>query len=268
MNNLQKKIRSRKLLLGVVTGLAAVSVASIGFSSWILGEESITANAQDVTVKIGEVTDNRMDISIENSLSDFNLAFDNDNYNATNQIVKGDGNNNEDLSFSIVVKVSRRDTTSTESIKSILDGFGLTFPSTNTGLQALITADIIQSPVTPATTSATNEVRWLSDYNTGTATSGTSTETHSYATGITPINKYTWQLVNSTGTAIDTDEGGTTAYFKGTFNFAWGSAFNYQNPTRMDETTFNSTGSTALQTLSTYHTNGIKISATLTAYAA
>lgn len=266
MNNLQKKIRSRKLLLGVVTGLAAVSVASVGFSSWILGDQTYSDSTGDISVGVGALTDNRMGIEIVNvsNVTDYSLAFDDDGYQG--DVVKGSSTEaapNEDLKFTVVVNVTSEAT----PIKDLLSGFSISIGS-NAMLQQLISGGIIQSPVT----SDGGSLSWLSSTDVAAIFAETPVLTGSKAyTNPSSIYTYTWSVCDQAGADVTTVVStALSMYFKVTFSFAWGSAFDYANPTRMSQTTFDSGGSTALSTLATWHSATAaerQLSATITATA-
>ena len=109
-----KKSRKSKIVLLSVLGLATVSLATVGFASWVISGETPTTK-QNITVSAGAVTDNTLKAEILSSPApELNVAFDN------KQVDNGlTGDYKEDLKFSFSVKVTGKE--------DVLSGIKFTF---------------------------------------------------------------------------------------------------------------------------------------------
>ena len=93
------KKMNKKNVIGIATvSLAAVSLIGVGFASWVVGGITGTPTSGQVTVAVGEVTDNR--ITFGASGDNVDLSFD-CNGTQTNPFKSSQATTLEDLSFSI-----------------------------------------------------------------------------------------------------------------------------------------------------------------------
>ena len=70
-----KKSRKSKIVLLSVLGLATVSLATVGFASWVIsGETSVTSN--NITAEVGSIVDNTLTAAITETTK-IGVNFDN-----------------------------------------------------------------------------------------------------------------------------------------------------------------------------------------------
>ena len=96
-----KKSRKSKIVLFSVLGLATISLATVGFASWVINEVT-PSEIQNIEVAAGTVTDNSLRAIV--TATDLKVRFDNNN------VEGGFGNANaetekEDLNFSFSTKI-------------------------------------------------------------------------------------------------------------------------------------------------------------------
>lgn len=103
------KISKGKAIGLLSLGLASVALGSVGFASWIVSGTTFT-QAGDVTVTVGDVTDQRITVSAVLNAEDktVNLDADAAKYGASTGPIKGSGNKAEDLTFKIDVTGTRK----------------------------------------------------------------------------------------------------------------------------------------------------------------
>ena len=70
-----KKSRKSKIVLLSVLGLATVSLATVGFASWVINEIT-PATSNNITAEVGSIVDNTLKATIDGS-SDLKVRFDN-----------------------------------------------------------------------------------------------------------------------------------------------------------------------------------------------
>ena len=106
-----KKSRKSKIVLLSVLGLATVSLATVGFASWVIS--SVTpATSNNITANVGQIEDKTLTASID-STSDLGVRFD----NLESGTVMGNGDKQkEDLSFRIDTTI----TTTGPTLKGVL----------------------------------------------------------------------------------------------------------------------------------------------------
>lgn len=111
-----KKSRKSKIVLFSVLGLATVSLATVGFASWVISEVT-PSDPSNITVSAGSVVDNSLSVSI--SSSELVVRFDNNN--AANGFGNND-NKTEDLEFSFTSTITGSGTISGLKYKFTFDG--------------------------------------------------------------------------------------------------------------------------------------------------
>ena len=100
-----KKRQKSKMTMLIVGGLAAVSLVSVGFASWVIND--ITEANTQVTINVGTVSNNTLkaEVLTEQDGKDLTLRFDNVANPTGNFLSNGDGKT-EDLTFTIPVKIA------------------------------------------------------------------------------------------------------------------------------------------------------------------
>ena len=191
-----KKSRKSKIVLLSVLGLATVSLATVGFASWVISGVTPTTK-QNITVSAGTVTDNTLTATIlDNPAPELNVAFD--NKNVTNGI---GGTYAEALNFSFSVKVTGKE--------DVLSGIKFTF-TLDTNFEALFTNNYLKFIA-----NGTSSIAKTFSMNKG-ATCTMSDNSISFAD--TTYSKVTYSYAGGKGT------------FVCQFAFTWGSVFGGKNP--------------------------------------
>ena len=98
-----KKRQKSKMTMLIVGGLAAVSLVSVGFASWVISGTAGTDS--DVTVKVGTVNNDSLTATVLEDGKELNLAFDNVSNPSLDFMSNSDGKT-EDLTFTIPVKIA------------------------------------------------------------------------------------------------------------------------------------------------------------------
>lgn len=233
-----KKIRNTKKIIGVVAGLAAVSVATVGFSSWVISANSTSANTS-ISVSVGDLVDNRFTASISGVSTDA-LCFD---ANSTTGGVTGlsGSANNENMSFGFALTLE-----SSQKLSGIVKTIWLDFDTETTGFSALCNDTYLCTPVSFTGSSSSPLITW-----------GSGTLAYTDAGGFTNVNfasvsktTYYWSSASSAGTAktdytsvaisqtyTDNTDGSSKLVLDFILGFGWGSAFDYKNPVAATEVT-------------------------------
>lgn len=203
----------------IVLGLAALSLGTIGFSSWIIN--GITGGASsNVNVTVGDVEDRRL--TIDNlKETDKKLNFDVAPGTAGGSVIQaGSVGEAEDLSFAFSFDLWGTSQTNFEA--AIEDkGFKVSFASTE--LSSLVSSKAICSPITIGTASQHEEA-----ITTFEAT--TTDKTVNYKAGDTSAVRLKYSMTKIDGS-------GTGKYgfnVSMTYSFTWGEAFDYENPVKLE----------------------------------
>lgn len=138
-----KNLNRSKIVGVAAVSLAAVSLIGVGFASWVVGGVTSTATPGEVDVKVGTVTDNRINFSA----SGFDTAINFDCNNHTENPIKAsyEGDVPEDLSFSLKYSLSSIDNPNAENlpvsvtVTVALTGDFITFMGSHTTLVSLET---------------------------------------------------------------------------------------------------------------------------------
>ena len=101
-----KKSRKSKIVLLSVLGLATVSLATVGFASWVISGVT-PATSNNITAEVGKIEDKTLSASIAGS-SDLAVRFD--NLESGTVLGNGDGKT-QDLSFRIDTTITTTGTT-------------------------------------------------------------------------------------------------------------------------------------------------------------
>ena len=209
-----------------ILGLTAVSLIGIGFSSWIINAFTEKSIDKNVTVTAGSFDDKRFDFKVTN-VKDGTIKFDSLG-TGNSDVIKGSGNE-EDLDFSFTCSINK-----SASISTDLAGIYVKFSDT-TGetdkIYDLVTADIIQTPISFGENSG--------DPTNGSygylLIAGNAFKTPSVAVEATYDEPAEAEPKEKKYTCTITENVDTYS-IEITFNFAWGSAFDYENPTNVSST--------------------------------
>ena len=231
---MKKKFNNKKNISMLLAGLAAISIASVGFSAWIIsGSTPVTTS---VSVEVGDVIDRRITLAIAtgDTYEDLNIKFECDG--AENNPIQSSGDARQDMQFTIVFTMYANDS-SAFSTAGGWSGVTLTFATKN--LYALTNGNVVVAPFTVAQ-DGSSTVKLLSSIE----SSGSS-------------GKETFVSVSGTGTSTDP--------YKCTvqFNFTWGTAVKGKNPTQITSTEIDTGVYTAMGLLDTAHTTPPEIGITV-----
>ena len=100
-----KKRQKSKMTMLIVGGLAAVSLVSVGFASWVIND--ITEANTQVTINVGTVSNNTLkaEVLTEQDGKDLTLRFDNVAV-PDGQFLQNVDGKVQDLTFKIPVKIT------------------------------------------------------------------------------------------------------------------------------------------------------------------
>lgn len=200
----------------IVLGLAALSLGTIGFSSWIIN--GITGGASsEVNVTVGDVEDRRLTIDNLNK-TDTDLSFDVAPKTVGGGVIEaGDVvGAKEDLSFAFSFDLWG---TSQANFKAAIEGKGFKVTFASDELSSLVSSKAICSPIT---------IGAASHHEKAITTFGEVTDKEvNYEAGDTSAVrlKYSMTEINVSG------KYGFNVSM--TYNFTWGEAFNFENPVQL-----------------------------------
>ncbi|MCI6788317.1 MAG: hypothetical protein MR606_00415 [Mollicutes bacterium] len=233
---IKKRSKMNKIIMWGLIATASVSLASVGFASWVINTITPT-NGDNVKVTVGEVKNKSLIAKVNTEGTDLNVAFDNDAEKDTTggNFVNDDGKK-EKLSFTIKTTFE----TGATQISDVLGGVDFDF-TVGTDLQKLINAS--------DSTGATNYIKAPSFIGTDNKSTirFTWTGTACSSTALVPDKSAYF----STGIQTNSSGAGKTFSFTTTFTFEWGSAFLNVNP---NKTTIGSSDSTTALTRSSLET--------------
>lgn len=208
------KLGKRKFTGIIAISLAAVALTSVGFAAWTINASDVKDEDNNVSVTTGELTDNRFTFTAAIDEEDKSVAFDSAEGSGTIT-----GTKSEDLTFKVKANIKGSNLTTS------VDGIYIYFVDTENKYAGMISNGLIQSPIAFGSDS---EVEIIDGTK---LTAGDLVEGEKYGNPASD-SKYTYQIKNGADSSLDIDF---------TFTFAWGSAFNNQNPT----TAINSAGAGA-----------------------
>lgn len=244
----------------IVLGLAALSLGTIGFSSWIISGINGTVD-KDVNVKVGDVVDKRLTYELVQDSEELNLNFD-AKKGVSGDVITADPSQkeDEDLTFGFSFRIyaaTKENYTAAISGKKVY----LTFNSTNDGFKGVVANKYILSPFAIDNTAYEE---------TGITSLATNTE------GERPVNytapddaKGITRLTYSIADYNETGKSGKTV--KLTYSFAWGEVFHFKNPVELTSDDFKAIGGaaksaaeTALDAIDKIDDTDLKLNVTLT----
>lgn len=207
----------------VVLGLAALSLGTIGFSSWIIN--AINGKADSVVnVTVGDVVDKSLTIDSVNT-TDPDLNFDvKSGTVGGNVIVAGTDGKDEDLSFTFSFDLWGPSQTIFEA--AIVDkGFKVSFTSSD--LSSLVSSKAICSPIAIGGTEYEDAIENFAAVTDQTDKYDGTNESNTSAVRL----KYSMTKIDGSGT------GKYGFNVSMTYSFTWGKAFGFKNPVYLTEIT-------------------------------
>ena len=200
-----KKRQKSKMTMLIVGGLAAVSLVSVGFASWVI-TGTTPAESQQVTITAGTVNNDSLTATVLDSGKNLDLSFDNVANPTGNFLSNGDGKT-EDLTFTIPVKIAGN--------LSKLNTIDFTFTGT------LATTAGLYGTTGNESTNEYLVAPWVTD-------SGAKKVVYYYSTKT--LNPSDTKRVSASEPAVSKEGNLDTVTVTFTFKFQWGRAFNSVNP--------------------------------------
>lgn len=205
----------------IVLGLAALSLGTIGFSSWIISGINGTVN-NDVEVKVGDVKDQRLTYELVAGSQELDLNFDADKDAPSNGVITADPNGeDEDLTFGFSFRIYAE---TAESYSGAINGkkVYLTFSTDNSNFKTAVSKGYILSPI------AIDGEEHVETEIASLATSiGETSAKYTAPDGAKDITRLTYSIEDYT------DEGKSGKTVKLTYSFAWGEVFKFKNPVEL-----------------------------------
>lgn len=227
----------------IILGLSTVALGTIGFSSWIIAGTTPIPVDSNVDVTVGDVEDHRIFLE-KVDLEDNALKFDADSTVDGGGVVTASDGSTEELSCTasfIIGGATEGDFKAAYADKSV----AVTFTSAD--LASLVSESAIQSPINIGSTATKitelNDIAITSDPKNSTSTYDKPSGVHKYTISVSKASLTTGTNKDKFGYKVDI-----------TFNFAWGSAFEYSNPVNLTSSNFDQDALEALKALDNYHT--------------
>lgn len=236
----------------IVLGLAALSLGTIGFSSWIISGIDGTAN-NEVNVKVGDVKDQRLTYELvqDQESKDLNLSFDADKEAVSGGVItSGSDGEDEDLTFGFSFRIYAE---TAESYSGAINDkkVYLTFSTENTNFKDAVTNGYILSPI------AIDSKEHLETEIASLASNiGEKSANYTAPNGAKNITRLTYSIEDYS----DVGKSGKTV--KLTYSFAWGEVFKFKNPVELTSGDF-SAAKSALDAIDAIDSS-LKLNVTLT----
>ena len=222
-----KNFKTKKIVLGTVVALSAVSLASVGFANWVING-IVGKDVGNISVNFGSIDDTSIVTDCTSTADDLTVRFDNkadktkkvgDSFEGGKLIFANSEDKVEQLDF--IVKFTIK-TTGTSTVDNLFDTVTFTFKQSKE-FKECVDAGYIVSPFSGYTS----------------VDSGTNfTSTYEYATPTKPVTNTDAGINISSGIKHDNK----TREFTAIFSFKWGTEFKGHNPcfvkTGEDETEF------------------------------
>ena len=194
-----KKSRKSKIVLLSVLGLATVSLATVGFASWVIsGETSVTSN--NITAVVGSIVDNTLTAAITETAK-IGVNFDNVP-NGGNGFANAD-KKEEDLNVEFKATITGDNLDVLSSVKFVFAPSEKFLALTGSGTSNTTADDYIVFPFPDASTKTITLTKGSSGYE----LSGHTNES-----------------------SVTTSISGNVLTLTCNFKFAWGAAFGGKNP--------------------------------------
>lgn len=227
----------------IILGLSTVALGTIGFSSWIIAGTDPQPVSSNVDVTVGDVEDHRIFLEKVDLVGNV-LKFDADSTVLGGGVVAASDGSTEDLSCTasfIIGGATEGDFKAAYADKSV----AVTFTSTE--LANLVSGSAIQSPINIGSTATKitelNDIAITSAPKNSTSTYDKPSGVYKYTISVSKASLTTGTNIGKFGYKVDI-----------TFNFAWGSDFDYSNPVNLTSTSFDDDAKSALEALDNYHT--------------
>lgn len=211
----------------IVLGLAALSLGTIGFSSWIISGINGTVN-NDVEVKVGDVVDKRLTYELVKGSQELNLNFDaKKDVEGGGVITAGSDGEDEDLTFSFSFRIYAA---TAESYATAISGKGvyLKFATNNANFKNAVSSGYILSPI--AIDDKEHEETEITENLT--TNIGEKSATYTAPDGAKGITRLTYSIEDYN----ETGKSGKTVEL--TYSFAWGEVFHFENPVELTSNDF------------------------------
>lgn len=234
----------------IVLGLAALSLGTIGFSSWIIDVINGTVN-EDVNVKVGDVVERTLTLELGSEpTDDFNLNFDAKKGVSGGVISADPEGEDEDLTFTFSFRIYA-DTA--DNYSGAINGkkVYLTFSTENSGFETAVSNGYILSPIAINGEEHEETIESLA--------TNTSAKSDKYTTpdGAKEITRLTYSIADYSAAG----KSGKTVTL--TYSFAWGEVFNFTNPVELKSGDF-SAAKSALDAIGAIDDTDLKLNVTLT----
>lgn len=226
------KLNKKKTIMLPVICLSAVALATVGFSTWIIGAQDATKSVS-LSVSAGDVKDQRLSFEAYVSLTEekpsagdsVSLSFD--------SVTDSDGaitssENKEKLSFNYYLKITATDTDDvnfTTDVTSILDKVTIQLDD-DQSFSTLVTGSDTNTKYIEAPVDSFDAATDFIDFSTASGTPSSTVNYHDNSS----YPKTTYNV------SIQDD----TIEVTGKIGFGWGAAFNYVNPAVAEASEFTS----------------------------
>lgn len=201
---IKKKSKMNKIIMWGLIATASVSLASVGFASWVINT-MVGTNGDNINVQIGKVENLSVTAALKavgtGSATDLTVSFDNDNKNT--EVGNGDGGK-EDLEFAFEYTLRKE---GESSVAHAIKEVEISFTGISNVLTQMVSKKYIVSPISEG-----SKTIIAIDEN-GTGTVGPNTTDN-------PNHKITY--TNNEITIISK------------YSFKWGTAFNGKNPSQKE----------------------------------
>ena len=208
-----KNFKTKKIVLGTVMALSAVSLASVGFASWVINGV-VGDDSNNITAIVGKIEDKTVTAAI--TASDLELRFD---YAKTlpgegtyTPIYTNGDKNTEKLSVSVTYEISLPANSTETNVQKVCSGVELKFkmsPNFNAAIEGQYIAVDFGDPLNNTDTDKETYNKY-------------------YAFNVAVSKEGTFNGVNTTWTVNTGDTKKISA--TSTFEFKWGSNFGGHNP--------------------------------------
>ena len=239
----------------IVLGLAALSLGTIGFSSWVIDVINGPVN-KDVNVKVGDVVERRLTYELGSEPTDeFNLNFDAKKGVSGGGVYTADPNGeDEDLTFSFSFRIYAENA---DIYSAAISGkkVYLTFSTNNENFKSAVTSGDILSPIAIDGKEHEETIASLA------TNIGETPVTYTAPDGAKEITRLTYSIEDYN----DTGKSGKTV--KLTYSFAWGEVFQFKNPVELSSGDFSANDNaakTALDAIDKIDDTDLKLNVTLT----
>ena len=211
---IKKKSKMNKIIMWGLIATASVSLASVGFASWVINT-IVPSDNKNINVSVGEVGTKSLTASVTSAEADLKVSFDHDN-KGTNFTNEHPETEKEKLDFTIKTTIT---TAENVYISKVLSKLEYKF-TIGTAL-----SDLINKNAPEENTKYINTPSFIGANNISTVTFNWNETANSLtSTTLTPDNTPTFTVKPGTSGV------GNTFVVNATFKFEWGAAFKNTNP--------------------------------------